>query len=211
MGAFLSYISTFTQDEKRRIFTEEFSSHIRTGREIIEPFFSTPNLLQNMTFTDFNTQLPNDYTMKVDRMTAAHGIEARVPYLDYRFVEFAFSMPPEMKMRRPRTKLMPRTKYIFRKAVARKLPKIIADRKKTGFTLPTDKWMQEGLRDFALQLFESAPKTLLNKPEIRKIIDNYKRSKRYYTRQFWTLLSFILWYKMHFEFEKPEFKLDRYV
>ena len=46
---------------------------------------------------------------------------------------------------------------------------------------------------------------------IRKIIENYEKSRRYYTRQFWTLVSFILWYKMNFEFEKPEFQLDKYV
>ncbi len=206
VDAFLSYISTFTPDEKRRIFSTRFSRNIMTGRNTIEPLFSAKNpLLQNMMYTDFNTQLPNDYLMKVDRMTMAHAIEARVPYLDRRFIDFAFSIPPVMKLRRLKTK------YMFRKAVAKRLPQLIAKRKKSGFVLPTEKWMQEGLRDIALQLFDSAPKHLLKRQEIRKIIDNYERSRRYYTRQFWTLVSFILWYKMHFEFEKPEFRLDKYV
>lgn len=208
--AFLSYISTFTPEEKKMIFSTGFSKYITSGRKTIEPFFSSKRLLlQNMMYTDFSTQLHNDYNMKVDRMTSAHGMEARVPYLDHRFVEFALSIPTKMKIRR--TGLNFRTKYIFRKMVARKLPGLIAKRKKTGFTLPTDKWMQEGLRDFALQLFDSAPKSLLNRPEIIKVINNYERSRRYYTRQFWTLVSFILWYRMHFEFDKPEFNLNSYM
>lgn len=205
VDAFLSYISTFTPEEKRRVFSPGFSKYIDTGRKVIEPFFSTQNLLQNMMFADFSTQLHNDYNMKVDRMSSAHGMEARVPYLDHMFVEFSFGMPPEMKLRRLKTK------YIFRKAVARKLPKIIANRRKSGFTLPTEKWMEGGLRELALQLFDSAPKEILNRQEIRKVINNYERSRRYYTRQFWTLVSFILWYRMHFEFEKPEFRLEKYV
>ncbi len=205
INAFLSYISTFTPEEKKAIFSTGLSRYINPGRKAIEPFFSGPNLLQGMMLTDFNTQLPNDYLMKVDRMTMAHAIEARVPYLDHKFVEFAFSMPPEMKLRGLKTK------YIFRKAVSRRLPGLIAKRRKSGFVLPTEKWMGEGLRDLALQLFDSAPKTLLKRHETARIIDNYERSRRYYTRQFWTLVSFILWYKMHFELEKPEFRLDRYV
>jgi len=82
-----------------------------------------------------NVWLPDDLLLKNDRMTMAHGVEARVPYLDHKLVEMAFSLPASMKIR-GRT-----DKYLLRRIAGELLPKEIATRKKKGFTVPLEEWL----------------------------------------------------------------------
>lgn len=202
--SYLSYTSTFTEKERGNIFSQGFPG-IEDMKKPLECLSKNKNILQSMMYCDFKTMLPNDYLLKVDSATMAHAVEARVPYLDHEFVEAMFTIPPGLKINGMKTK------YIFRKAISSRLPREIVERKKRGFTLPTEKFMREGLKEMALQAFDTAPKGILNPAEIKKIIENYDRNRRYYTRQFWTVFSFILWYKMYFESETnmPR-KLDHY-
>ncbi len=196
--AYLAYASTFSKDERRAMLKNgQFNE-----REKIDHYFKLKApMLQKLMYLDLKTLLPDDYLMKVDKTTMANAVEARVPYLDHKFVEFAFSMPPSYKIRKLQTK------YIFRKAMARKLPKEIVNRKKHGFNLPTERWLEEGLKEIAIQLFDTA--TIINRDYAKKILENFERSKRYYNRQFWTVFSFILWHKMYFE--KMSFDINTYL
>ncbi|RLG57770.1 MAG: asparagine synthase (glutamine-hydrolyzing) [Candidatus Hydrothermarchaeota archaeon] len=200
--AYLAYASTFTEEEKSKLYRQ---IPLYATKEKLREYFSLHEpILQRLLYLDLKTLLPNDYLMKVDKATMANAVEARVPYLDHEFVELAFSIPSRYKIKRLQTK------HIFRKAISRKLPREIVKRKKHGFDLPTEKWLKEGLREIALQLFDSSPE-IINKEFCKKILQNFNRNKRYYNRQFWACFSFILWYKMYFEVEKPKFNIDYYL
>jgi len=206
LSSYLAYISTFSEEEKRRLYSTEF---VRAAdldeRAKLATLVKGKGSMDNIICLDFRTQLPEDYLMKVDKMTMANAIEARVPLLDQKVVELSLRIPAGMKVSGLKTKCM------FRKMAARKLPKEIVQRKKSGFTLPTEKWMEEGMRGLALQMFDSAPREILDRKEAVKIIENYSRSRRYYTRQLWTVFSFILWHKMYFSPGKHSLKMGDYL
>src|SRR5207248_9304014 len=104
---------------------------------------SFPARLQHL---DLETYLPGDILTKVDRMSMAHSIEARVPLLDHTLVELAATIPPELKLR-GRT-----TKYVFKQALAGRLPEAILHRPKRGFAVPLGAWFRHGLAGFVRDL-----------------------------------------------------------
>ncbi|MEE9406235.1 MAG: asparagine synthase (glutamine-hydrolyzing), partial [Candidatus Aenigmarchaeota archaeon] len=206
LSSYLAYISTFSEEEKRRLYATEFVRAANLDeRAKLATLVKGRGSMENIIYLDFKTQLPEDYLMKVDKMTMANAIEARVPLLDQKVVELSMRIPASMKVSRMKTK------YMFRKMAAKKLPREIVQRKKSGFTLPTEKWMKEGMREVALQMFESAPKEIIDRKEARKIIEKYERSKRYYTRQLWSIFSFVLWHKMYFGKEKLSLNMEKHL
>ena len=86
--------------------------------------------LSALQYMDLKNYLPNDILTKVDRMSMAHSIEARVPLLDHKLVEFAATIPPELKLKGKTTK------YIFKKAMEGILTDDILYRPKRGFAIP---------------------------------------------------------------------------
>lgn len=96
--------------------------------------------------------LADDLLLKNDKMTMAHGVEARVPYLDHRLVEYACGLPARARYRR-------RDKYLLRKAAARLLPRDVANRPKQGFTVPMGGWLKG-------ELFENCKTLLLEGPSV---------------------------------------------
>lgn len=93
------------------------------------------SLLDRMSYIDIKTWLVDDILVKVDRATMAHGLEARAPFLDYRLVELAASLPPDFKLRRL-TK-----KWILKKALAGRVPQAVLARPKKGFNAPLAHWL----------------------------------------------------------------------
>jgi asparagine synthase (glutamine-hydrolysing) len=96
--------------------------------------------LNGMLAADTEVLLPDDYLVKVDRASMAHGLEVRPPLLDHHVLELAARIPPGFKVRDGVTK------WIFKRTYARSLPTGIANRPKHGFDLPLDGWMRGPLR-----------------------------------------------------------------
>jgi len=109
--------------------------------------------LDQMLYLDTMLWLPDDVLLKVDKVGMAHALELRVPFLDHRLVEFAFAMPPELKMR-GRT-----AKYVLRRAMAPLLPAGIANRPKVSFPVPITDLMARSFHRWAADLLTAKPAT----------------------------------------------------
>ncbi len=149
--------------------------------------------LNRLLWLDTTVYLPNDMLVKVDRMTMAHGLEARPPFLDHRLVEFAATIPPSLKLRR-----FTQQKYILRRAMRGRLPSAIIDRKKAGFNVPVASWLRDGLREFTLDTLSAdnvATTGLLDPSAVRAVVDDHLAGRRDRSHEIWSLLTLVLWSK----------------
>ena len=140
-----------------------------------------------------NIQIPNQLLVKVDRATMASSIEARVPLLDRKIIEYAESLPEKFKINGQEKK------FIMKKALTGVLPKEILYRKKHGFSVPLAKWFNGELRDYAENmLFESEINKNLgfNEEYIKKILPNKRGFKRPGDMfRVWRLLVLGVWWR----------------
>lgn len=154
------------------------------------------DMLDKLLYVDTRFYLPNDMLAKVDRMSMAHGLEARVPFLDYTLVEFAASLPADYKLRRGVGK------YILRKSMEKRLPKNTLTRPKAGFNIPVAKWLREELRDLLIDTLSVKNLTevdIWQPSNIQKMIQEHMQRKRDNGYQLWGLLTFMLWWKQFME------------
>jgi asparagine synthase (glutamine-hydrolysing) len=145
--------------------------------------------LSGLQYLDTKMYLPNDILTKVDRMSMAHSIEARVPLLDHKLVEFAATIPAGLKLK-GRT-----TKYIFKKALEGTLPDQILYRPKRGFAVPLSRWFRGRLNTFVRDVLldsTSRQRGIFNESYIEKLLA-LNVGGRDLDFHLWTLITFELW------------------
>ncbi|MEW5858700.1 MAG: asparagine synthase (glutamine-hydrolyzing) [Cyanobacteriota bacterium] len=147
--------------------------------------------LNRMLYVDTRLYLPNDMLVKVDRMTMAHGLESREPFLDYRLVEFAASVPPKLKLKHFRHK-----KYLLKASMREKLPAQILWRKKQGFNVPNARWIKKDLKPFITDCL-SAKRIreigVLDSKAVENLLHEHFEEKIDNSHQVWCLLTLSLW------------------
>jgi len=190
---YLDAQTLFRLDELRRLLSPEAYSLIaRTsaGAEL-EALLegSGSDWLSRLQHFDIKRYLPLDILTKVDRMSMAHSIEARVPLLDHRLAEFAATIPSEMRLKGTTTK------HIFKKALRGLLPAGILDRPKRGFAVPLGRWFRGQLRGYVRDLLLSdvcRQRGVLDPAYVERLLARHDGGREL-DLHLWTLVSFELW------------------
>ena len=181
---------------------EVYSSEFRAAVEGVDPMddllrayalADTPDLLDATLAADVATYLPDDLLVKVDIASMAHGLEARSPFIDHEFMEFAATLPSSLKLRGAEKK------YIFKRAVRDLVPAAVLDRPKQGFGVPISAWLRGPLRELVHDtLFSRASRArgLFDVRALERMVHDHDHHPAVGDRhvQLWALLMLELWF-----------------
>ncbi len=141
-----------------------------------------------MTMVDMQSYLPGDILTKVDRTSMAVSLEARVPLLDHPLVEFAASLPGDLKLRDGSGK------WIFRKAITGIVPEIVLRKPKQGFAVPLERWFRTDLRGRLDGLTSGGPALeYVDERALGRLVSEHLRGRRDHSHQLWRVLALDLW------------------
>jgi asparagine synthase (glutamine-hydrolysing) len=148
--------------------------------------------LAQQQYVDIKTYLADDILTKVDRMSMAASIEARVPLLDHRIVEFAMNLPPYMKLDGSRTK------SILRNAVKSLVPDMVLEKPKQGFSIPMKHWLRGSLKPMMYDLLSKESLNqdgYFNHQVVSKWIQEHLDGRVNHSHRIWSLMVFKMWYR----------------
>jgi len=150
--------------------------------------------ITKMQFLDIHLWMVGDILLKADRMSMAHSLEVRVPFLDREVFRVASRLPVKYRVSRKETKLA------FRRAAARRVPLEVASRRKLGFPVPTRLWLREEKyynvvkEHFAGRVAEK----YFHTDELLELLDAHYSGKQDNSRKIWTVYMFLLWHEQYF-------------
>jgi asparagine synthase (glutamine-hydrolysing) len=152
------------------------------------------DILERLLAHELVTTFVHTQLKKVDRASMAVSVEARTPFMDYRVVEFAFTLPPDLKVRGETGK------YILRRVLHRYVPEALYQRPKMGFHLPLSTWLRGPLRDWAEDLLDPSSirqEGLVDPDPIRTKWQEHLSGRRDRVDHLWPVLMFRSWLKHH--------------
>ena len=195
---YLDSVSVFTGLNRQLLYTDDFKKQLGTDGGVLAEFralaaqVKTGDPLDQLLHIDSKTYLPGDILTKVDRMSMAVSLEARVPLLDHKLIEFVMRIPASMKMSGLQTK------YIFKKAVEDLVPEEILNRPKQGFGMPIEQWINEQLRERirdTLHGFRAGQRDYVNPDYLNVLLEEHERGRRNHSYALWGLFMLELWHR----------------
>lgn len=189
------WLGAFDKDSRRKLFLPEVWSGLENENEFEEIDYNLINIKGESDFNQFvylylRMYMLDDILVKVDRASMFNSLEVRSPFLDYRVVDFANSIPDKLKMKGFNRK------YILKKLMENKLPKDIIYRKKKGFGIPLSYWFNNELKYLVLDfLSEERIKKggIFDYKYINKILKDHFSKKADNRKFIWTLMVFEMW------------------
>ncbi len=157
--------------------------------------------LEKLLYVDMRLWLPDDLLTKVDRATMAYSLEARVPYLDHKFVEFVATLEPGLKQRGKTTK------YLLKKLAEKYLPHDIVHRGKQGFVMPLSPWLAGSLKQHMVHALGAdglGKRGLFRDGALSKLIGQHQQNRSNHAGRLWALTVLELWFERY----EPDFKLS---
>jgi asparagine synthase (glutamine-hydrolysing) len=156
-----------------------------------------PEVLQKIPYLEMKLRLPEHLLMRVDKLTMAHAVEARVPFLDHELVEFAMRLHPRFKLRDGVGKL------VVKRVAERHLPRELVYRKKQGFGAPMEEWFREG--DFGQRCLDAFRRSrirregFLDNAYFEDLLVAQMRGAGGHSFHLWTVLNAVLWHESWIE------------
>lgn len=184
---------------RERIYDRDFNQRQEQPDEYARlemEYFAAPELrslstLQQFLLADLQVHLPSSYLMRLDRASMAHSVEARVPYLSHKLVDWSMTMPLDMKLRGKVGK------YVLRKATAPWLPPEILNAPKRGFQLPFAEWFGGGFSDFARDAWTGSgadQSRILNSRAVDTIFSEHRNGSANHGRILFAITMFSCWW-----------------
>jgi asparagine synthase (glutamine-hydrolysing) len=200
-GRYIDSVSFYHADERRALLSPALRTEI--GGWDAERYFSAPfervrglPLGEQLMAFDFETYLPEDCLVKVDRMSMAHSIESRVPLLDHLVIELAASLPAAVKM--PGGRL----KHLLKELAFSLVPRAILDRPKQGFAVPVGQWFRGPLREAFGDILGSPltrQRGYFNPAFVDRVLAEHVSGRRDHSTKLWMLLVFELWHRQYID------------
>ncbi|MGG6447408.1 asparagine synthase (glutamine-hydrolyzing) [Pseudobacillus badius] len=185
----------FEEQEKNLLLTNDKGRLSYTN--ITEPIYDQStnyDPVTKMQHLDIHTWLRGDILLKADKMTMAHSLELRVPFLDKNVFNVASKISANKKIKNNTTK------YILRKAAEGIVPEHVLNRKKLGFPVPIRHWLKEELYDWASLLIRlSQVDYIFDKQQVYLLLEEHVTNKKDNSRKLWTILTFMVWHQIYVE------------
>lgn len=193
---YMRWVSVFPKDVKVSLYADSFLQQTRNAdaAATIAPWFGRANgagIVDASLLADIMTYLPNDLLVKVDIATMAVSLEARSPFLDHHLIEFAASLPENLKLRGLTTK------YLLKRVLRRLLPEENLHRPKMGFGVPIGHWFRGQMQPFLREVLlseKSLRRGFFKTETVKRLIESHTRGECDYSQQLWTLLLLELWF-----------------
>lgn len=196
----------FSNQFREELYTDRFrrAAALFDPEAAIQTYFDSTNaveLIDKMLYTDSMTRMPDHPVMISDRMTMAHGLEARSPFMDHKLTEFCASIPPHHKVRHHKLR------YIQSQLARRYLPDSLLTRKKQGFSsalpyLLADEF--ELLYGLFLKQSRLVQSGYFNPGAIEELLNQHLSGRADHGQRLWQLCNSEVWYRMYIDNESPE-------
>ena len=194
--AHFGWTEVFKLEIKKQLYSENFWNQVG-ARPLAESFVNAYNEagsrkgLERFLYVDQKTHLIDEFLVKVDRLSMAHSLEVRPPFLDHRLVDFSAQIPMKYKIKGWTTK------YLLRHLMKGRLPAYITQGAKKGFAPPMAKWLAADLLEYARHKF--SPNRLRDIPYLNPafplvLLEQHVSRQTNLARRLWTLLMFVEWY-----------------
>jgi asparagine synthase (glutamine-hydrolysing) len=191
----------FNEFEREDLYTSQFKAEMKDtdvfyyNQKVLDEARSG-EWMDKMQSYDLMTYLPNDILVKVDIMSMYNSLEVRVPLLDHKVVEFAATIPSDLRIRKKVSK------YVLKEVMMKYLPLEILEKKKHGFRIPLPEWINNELKDHVFDILldkKTEQRGYFSKNYIRRLLDNYKVDMKY-SYKIWELFAVELWIRKHLSY-----------
>jgi len=195
---YLEWIAAFDRRERAALLVPQGNSageKADPGERFLSGLYAEQpgrNFSEDTARVDMNSYLPNDLLVKMDIATMANSLEARSPFLDHLFMEYAAAIPFALKLR------WTTKKYILKRAMRGVLPPEIIRRKKQGFGIPIGAWFRGELYPLVQDMLgdsRSGLRAYFQEPALRRCVDEHMAGKTDNGHKLWALLVFALWHR----------------
>jgi len=196
--AHLYWNGTYSDTERKRLYLHDGRRAVRDLFRWMPGEYAQSGPLNQFLWADQRYYLTDDILNKCDRMSMAHSLEVRPPFLDHRIIEFANSLPESLKMSPEAPTRDGRLKYILRSLMRDKLPAAVLNRPKQGFDIPTHHWFRTILKPLLLDTLSPAKVKatgLFNDTVFAETIQRHLDRKANLGYHLWGLLTLFLWMK----------------
>lgn len=196
---YLGYITTLGKDDRRQLYNQDLLQEIdfHITEHLMLSYLNSANakhLMDKVFYQDIKTYLPDDLLTITDRLSMAHSLELRVPFLDHKVVEYCAKIPWHLKL-----KLL-RKKFLLKRLAKDYLPSEVIKHRKLGFASPMSTWLKSDLREYVKE--DLSPGNLqrhgLFRPEfVRSVIDDHFENREMHDKLIFSLLVFQKWFGLY--------------
>lgn len=194
----ISWMSIFDNESKQNLYSPHLQNNLKkidSCNYLLDIYKQSEieDFVDETLMVDVMSYLPNDLLVKMDICSMANSLEVRSPFLDHRLMEFAASLPSNLKLKGLTTK------YILKKVLGRILPKQILYRKKAGFGVPIGSWFRNELKNYPYEILldeRSIKRGYFEKKYIKKLLDEHISGSFDHGLRIWTLINLELWHQV---------------